>query len=616
MTQAEARTKASDAAMLPADRLRDKLITMNGKGFQVYQDLTGAYRFDRFILYLDSIQPDPMAAASRARVRVDQAEAQIPPDLWDSPVRRAALLDYLSRAMADAIRKHVRARWSGRIPPLAVDSGGQAVLPRATVSFGPDHVDVRLAIGLPSEGRKVLAKAAQSLLLEELPEVVAAGLTWPRPDAEVARQHVHTIEDSEALRDALVPLGLVAFVADGSLLAREPGPVDGPLRGGRAVPLRAPDDLAVTVTLPHRGPVRGLGIRRGVTVIAGGTFHGKSTLLAAIGRAVYPHVLGDGRELVATIPDAVTIRADPGRRVERVDVSAFLREVPQRAEVTGLSTEHATGVVSMAAGIAEALEVGTHLLLVDEDDAAITLLARDAAMRALIPADREPVTPLLDRVRALWEEHGVSVIIATGGLGDYLAVADTVIVMDGFQPTVAAGHTPRHGVAAPGGVSMPAPRCPLPRGLGSLRGRRLWAEARGRAALGIGRDTVDLAALSQIADASQARAAGDAVLYAIEKGYVDGHASIVEVLDRVLADVHTSGLEVLAFQDGHPGDHALPRRHEVAAVLNRLRSLQARPRRAISGAPGPEEPVTESTTGQPEVEAPATQPDDAAQPQT
>jgi len=603
--------------MLPADRLRDKLITMNGKGFQVYQDLAGAYRFDRFVLYLDSIQPDPMAAASRARVRVDQAEAQIPSDLRDSPVRRVALLDYLGRAMADAIRKHVRSRWSGRIPPLAVDAGGQTVLTRATVTFGEDCVDVRLAIGLPSEGRKVLAKAAQSLLFEELPAVVAAGLTWPRPDSEAARQHVDTVEDSEALRDALEPLGLVAFVADGSLLAREPGPVDGPLRAGRAVPLRAPADLAVTVTLPHRGPVRGLGIPRGVTIIAGGTFHGKSTLLAAIGRAVYPHVPGDGRELVATIRDAVTIRADPGRRVEHVDVSAFLREVPQRAEVTGLSVEHATGVVSMAAGIAEALEVGTHMLLVDEDDAAITLLARDAAMRALVPADREPVTPLLDRVRALWEERGVSTIIATGGLGDYLAVADTVIVMDGFQPTVATGHArqlaARHVVATRGGVSAPAPRCPLPRGLGGLRGRRLWAEARGRAALGIGRDTLDLTPLWQMVDASQARAAGDAILYAIEKGYVDGHASIVEVLERIFADVDAHGLEILAFQDGHPGDHALPRRHEVAAVLNRLRSLQARPRRAVSGAPEPEELVTEPTESQPEAEAAAGQPDDASQ---
>ena len=597
--------QAVDAAMLPADRLRDKLITMNGKGFQVYQELAGAYRFDRFVLYLDSIQPDPVAAATRARVRVDQAEAQIPPELWDASVRRVAVLDYLARAVHEAIRKQVRTRWSGRIPPLAMDACGQAVLSRASCTIVEDTVEVRLAIGLPSEGRKVLAKTAQSLFFEELPAVVDAGLMWPRLDGETGRRHVQAVEDYVALRDALEPLGLVAFVADGSVLPREPGPGDGPLRGGRAVSLRAPDDLAVTVTLPHRGQVRGLGIRRGVTVIAGGTFHGKSTLLAAIGRGVYPHVAGDGRELIVTTPDAVTICAEPDRRVERVDVSAFIRDVPQRADVTGLSVDHANGTVSMAAGIAEALEAGTRLLLCDEDAAAIVFLARDALMQQLIPASREPVTPLVDRVRALWDTHGVSTIIATSGLGDYLAVADTVIVMDGFQP-VAATDTTRGLLAArpgrravEGTMTLPTPRCPLPRSLGGLRGRRLWAELRGRSALGIGRDTVDLTALSQLVDPSQARAAGDAILYAIEKGYVDGNASIVEVLDRVLADINAQGLGVLAFQEGHPGDHALPRRHEIAAVLNRLRSLQVRQRRAEAEPPQAGEPEIETAEDQP-----------------
>lgn len=609
--------KASDAAMLPADRLRDKLITMNGKAFQAYQELAGAYRFDRFVLYLDNIQPDPVAAATRARVRVDQAEAQIPPELWDTPVRRMAVLDYFARAVHEAIRKHVRTRWSGRIPPLAIDAGGQVVLPRASCAITEEYVEVRLAVGLPAEGRKVLAKAAQTLFFEELPAVADAGLTWPRLDGEAGRHHVQAVEDYIALRDALEPMGLVAFVADGSVVPREQAPGDGPLRGGRASPLRAPDDLAVTITLPHRGQVRGLGIRRGVTVIAGGTFQGKSALLAAIGRGVYPHVPGDGRELIAATPDAVTICAEPGRRVERVDVSAFIREVPQRVDVTGLSVEHATGVVSMAAGIAEALEAGARLLLFDEDDAAIAFLARDPLMRQLIPAPREPVTPLVDRVRALWETHGVSTIVATSGLGAYVAVADTVIVMDGFQPAVAtnrargllAARSDRDAVEET--VALPTPRCPLPRGLGGLRGRRVFAELRGRSALGIGRDTVDLEAVWQIVDPSQARAAGDAILYAVEKGYVDGNASIVEVLDRVLADITAQGLGVLAFQEGHPGDHALPRRQEIAAVLNRLRSFQARQRRAGPGAPEgqtrsaevapPEEPGAPPTPAEAEI---------------
>ncbi|MBI3998722.1 MAG: ABC-ATPase domain-containing protein [Armatimonadetes bacterium] len=579
--------------ILPSDRLRDKLIVINGKPFQAYQELAGGYRFDRFVLYLDAIQTDPMAGATRARVRIDQAEAQVPRTLWDSPPRRMAARDYLARAVHEAIRRHVRTRWTGRTPPLAVDAGSQAVLPRTACTMEEDWVEVRLAVGLPAEGRKALAKAAQQLFFDELPLVVDAGLMWANLNADGARRHVETVEDYLALRESLPHLGLVAFIADGSVLPREAASGDGPMRGGRAQPIRAPEELAVIGTLPHRGPVRGLGIRRGVTVVAGGAYSGKSTLLAAISRGVYPHIPGDGRELVATHPDAVVIRAEPGRRIERVDISAFIREVPGRPETTAFSVEHATGTTSTAAAVAEALEVGTRLLLFDEDDGTAAFLARDALMQQLIPRSRERLVRLIDVVRPLWESHGISSIVALSGLGDYLEVADTVIVMDGFQPMTATDRA-RSLVATSGGrrapegagVGLPAPRFPQPRGFGGWRGRRLWSEVRGRGALGVGRETVDLAALAQMVDQSQARAAGDAILYALEKGYIDGNTSLVEALDRVFADIEASSLGVLAMPEGHPGEHAMPRRHEVAAILNRLRSLQVRARGAAPGAPG------------------------------
>ncbi len=590
----------SDLPMLPAERLRDKLITMNNKNMQVYQELVGAYRFDRFVLSLDAIPPDPIVAPAQARVRIDQAEAQVPPALLASPGGRLAVQDFLARVVHDAIRRHVRTRWSGRMPPLAVDVGGQEVLARSSCVVAEEYIEVRLAVGLPAENRKVLAKPAQGLFFDELPAVVNAGLVWANLDRESAGRHVTAVEEYMAVRDALASYGLVAFVADGAMLAREPGPADGPMRGGRAIAFRAPDDLAVTITLPHRAPVRGLGIRQGVTVIAGGGFQGKSTVIRAIGRGVYPHVPGDGRELVAAVPDAVTIRAEPGRRIERVDVSAFVREVPQRFDVTGLSMEHATGPVSTAAAIAEALEIGTRLLLFDEDECAAAFLARDALMQQLVPKSREPVARLLDVVRALWEIHGVSSIVATSGLGDYVDVADTVVVMEECRP-VAATERARTLVAARGdrrtpegqAFSLPVPRCPQPRGFGGLRGRRTWAEVRGRALLNVGRETIELALLAQVVDPGQARAAGDAILYALEKGYVDGTASIIEALDRVFADIETSGFPVLALQHGQPADYALPRRHEVAAIMNRMRSFQARPRRA--GAAAPEEPAPPDT---------------------
>jgi predicted ABC-class ATPase len=581
--------------MLPAERLRDKLVAMSGKGFQAYQDLAGAYRFERFVLYLDSVQTDPVAAASRARVRIDQAEAQVPGDLWSTPQRHVALADFLARRVQDAVRKHVRSRWSGRQPPLSIDVGGSTVLTRTSCALGEDHVEVRLAIGLPAEGRKVLTKAAQTLLFDELPAVVAASLVWSDLDGEAGRRHVQAVEDYFTLQDALVAHNLVAFVADGSVLPRE-GTGEGPLRG-RAVPMRAPDELAVTVTLPHRGEVRGLGIPRGVTVITGGAFSGKSTLVAGIGSGVYPHMPGDGRELVVTVPDAVTIRAEAGRRIERVDVSAFIREVPQRHDVTALSLEHPSGVLSMAAATAEALEVGTALLLCDEDDGAVAFLARDALMQQLVPAPQQPVIPLVDHLRPLWETHGISSIVATSGLGDYLGVADTVIVMEGFQP-VAATERARHLIAsrdvrraqeAPA-VRMPAPRCPLPRGFAGLRGRQR-IEMRGRGILALGRETVDIAGLHQLGDAAQARAAAAVILLALEKGYFDGNASLMEAIDRVFAHMDRDGLDVLASENDLSGDYAWPRRHEVAAILNRMRALHAQPRRAGAEPPASAEPL-------------------------
>lgn len=572
--------------MLPAERLRDKLVLMNGKGVQVYRDLAGAYRFDRFELYLDAIQPDPVAPTCRARVRVDQAEAQIPPAMWGSPAGRVATQDFLMHAIRDAVGRHVRTRWAGRSAPLSVPAGGPEILARSGCTVAEESIQVHLTIGLPAEGRKVLAKPARTLLFDELPSVVQAGLVWTNLDAAAGSRHLEALEDYLALQGTLDALGLVAFVAEGSVLPREAGPAGRPLRGGRPLEVRAPDELAVTVTLPHRGTVRGLGIPRGVTVVAGGAFSGKTTLLAALASGVYPHVPGDGREMVAAVPDAVTVRSEPGRRIERVDVSAFIRELPHRPDVTALSSEHATGTVAMAAGVAEALEIGTRLLLFDEDESTVAFLTRDAAMRDLLGAERDALVPLVGNVRALWEIHGVSSVIATGSLGEFLDVADTVIVMDGYQPLAATERARglRSGAAGrrvpeAGAFRLPAPRCPLPRGFGGLRGRGQHTELRGYGALSIGRDTVTLAPLGQLVDAGQGRAAGDAILYALAKNYVDGNASIAEILDRIFADIEASGLRVLAPEEGYTGDYALPRRHEVAAVLNRMRSLQARTRR-------------------------------------
>lgn len=570
--------------MLPSDRLRDKLLTLEGKGYGTYKTLAGAYRFPRHVLYIDHVQPDPFAPPSLLRVQVDMAEAQFPPDLWQTPTQRMALEDLIARRCREIARRQSRGRGgAGRSGAIMVDAGGQEILPRTACRLREDHVEVRLALGLPAEGRKVLAKQAQAILFEDLPAAVDGALRWANLDEHAARRHVEVAEDHAALTEGLRAQNLVAFVADGAILPRESGISDLPLGGHRAVPFRAPAALSVTLNTPHRGPITGMAVPRGVTLIVGGGFHGKSTLLAALMRGVYPHVPGDGREYVATLPEAVKIRAEEGRRVARVDISPFMTNLPFGLETHAFSTENASGSTSQAANIMEALEAGARVLLIDEDTSATNFMIRDEAMQRLVPKALEPITPFIDQVSHLRDGHDLSTVLVMGGSGDYFEVADTVILMENFLPRVVTEDarriaSERQDRRASEGrpFERVRARIPLSHGFNPYRDRRIRVDARGPRTIAFGRETIDLGAVEQVVDPSQTRAIGDAIFSALERGYFDGERTLGQVVDAILADIDAGGLEVLSTFEGHPGDYALPRRFEIAAAVNRLRTLAVR----------------------------------------
>jgi len=397
-------------------------------------------------------------------------------------------------------------------------------------------------------------------------------------EATRARLHVETVEDAEHLRDLLPSLDLVAFVADGSILPRESGASDRPLREG-AVPFRSPEKLRVSVGLPNRGEVFGMGVPEGVTLVAGGGFHGKSTLLSALSWGVYDHVPGDGREFVVSRPDAVKIRAEDGRSVAGVDISAMIGELPGGRSTQDFSTPNASGSTSQAANIAEALEIGTSLLLVDEDTSATNFMIRDERMRELVR--REPISPFIDLVRPLHRFLGVSTVVVVGGVGDYLDVADRVILMEDYEPEDA---TPR----AQEIVAEFPPRAPLgeremrpPRGrrarassIDLRRGRRETARGKGLHTIELGRERVDLSYLEQLAEAGQTEATARIIG---EFAAAGESRSVKRVVEEALDSVSRGGLDSLGGFKGHPGELSLPRAQEVAAAINRARSLEAVP---------------------------------------
>jgi predicted ABC-class ATPase len=586
-----------------ADDLRDLLDRIDGRGYKAYRDLRGAYALDGLDLHVDSVQGDPFAAPSKLRARLPMATAALPPELFAGRVRRIALADFLARRVYREISRLGGARrGSGKSGLLAVDAGGQEVLERTAVVLAEDWVEVRLEAGLPAAGRRVLGREAQALLLGDVPRVAQRGLMARHLDLDEARAFVECVENQEHIRAQLDELGLVAFVGDGAVLPRESGASDRPLGGAEAVPFVCPESLRVSVPLANAAPgpdgprseLTGLGVRKGVTLVVGGGYHGKSTLLRALERAVYPHVPGDGREWVVSAPDLVKIRAEDGRRVERVDIEAFIGELPGGRATAAFSSDDASGSTSQAANIVEALEAGATGLLLDEDTSATNFMVRDARMQALVHAEHEPITPFLDRVRELYETAGVSTVLVMGGCGDYFDVADAVILMREYLPRdataqareIATRHPSQRRPETPAALAPATPRAPCPESFDASRGRRaVKIDAKSRDLILYGRDAIDLRGVEQLVDTSQTRAIGHAIHLATERS-MDGETPLAVVLDALDALFDAEGLDALDpfHRPGqHPGNFARPRRFEIGAAINRLRTLRMRQRERVRG---------------------------------
>ena len=566
------------------DDLRQQLNRLNGQGYPAYKAIRGSYRFSDFTLFIDHVQGDPFAAPSRLRVQVPAQVAQFPASMVSNRSRLIALRDYLARIFSARCRARGSAKsGSGKSGLIAMDMPGQEVLERSSIIVAPDYIEARFVVGLPAQGRRILGRQAANLLCDAVPDIVSATLMYKHLKAHELETHLNIHEDADTLRDQLDSMGLVAFVADGSRLPRRSGADDRPLHGDVVVPFGAPESLRVTLRLPHQGEISGMGIPKGVTLIIGGGYHGKSTLLNALERGVYNHIPGDGRERVVTDSTAVKIRAEDGRRVEGVDIRPFINNLPDGSSASAFRTGNASGSTSQAANIIEALEVGCRTLLLDEDTCATNLMIRDARMQTLVEKSGEPITPFIDWVRQLAGEKGVSTILVLGGSGDYFDVADTVIRLDAYRPRdvtrqarqIAAQTPTGRRVEAAGPWPDPASRrIPLAESLNPRKGKRaVNIKAHALRAVLFGTDEIDVSAVAQLVDEGQVRAIGQALNLAKEKYMSDQSAQDVSAIVYAITDeIEAAGLDVL--DSRLIGSYAAFRPYELAAALNRLRTLQ------------------------------------------
>ncbi len=568
--------------------LTNILQRIDGKGYKAYKDIKGSYKFEHFSLTIDHVQGDPFAIPSRISVRVAMSKADFPVHSWadsrpgkeHNPVRRIALEDYLGRMVKKNIPHYSKGqRGSGGSGIIAIETNGQKTLLRNAVLVNPDYIEARLVIGLPADNRRVAGLLALQMFFEELPAIIEQSLYYKNLSAQELMQYINSAEDQDALRRCLKDNKLVAFIANGSMLPRQSGICDEPM-SKEVISFQSPSSLELEVSLANAGNIRGMGIPQGITLIVGGGFHGKSTLLHALEHGPYNHIPGDGREKVVSLDNAVKIRSEDGRAVSNVNISPFIDRLPFGRDTRQFSTKNASGSTSQAANIIEALECGTELILIDEDTSATNFMIRDERMQALVTQPKEPITPLLYRVRELYEQHGVSSIIVMGGSGDYFDVADTVIMMDEYisrdvtrQARALAhdkSHQPPDRLDQLPEFQRTSSRKPGPATLDAARNKfAVKIDVREAITILYGEHRIELTQVEQLIDIGQTRAIGLMIHY-YASHYVHASGSLTDNLKKLLQEANEKGLDI--FSPYKVGNLAMPRLYELAAAINRIRS--------------------------------------------
>lgn len=565
--------------MQSAAELKQLLDRIDHRGYPAYKDTKGQYQFQGYVFSIDHVQGDPFASPSKVSVQVKGSTAGFPEELYKGRHQRAALQDEMTRQFYHAIQKYAfRAKGSGKSGLISVSKCGQEVLERTACEINPKNGDVKLRfeVGFPANGRTINARELEKIVYEFLPECVEQSLFYKNCDKKRVRSIIDLAEDQQYIRDELEKNDLIAFVANGAILPRESGVSDKPMKG--AVRFQSPKEMEVTMKLPHKGEISGMGIRRGITLIVGGGYHGKSTLLKALELGVYNHIQGDGREYVITKDDAMKIRAEDGRSIKKTDISMFINDLPNGKDTRGFYTEDASGSTSQAANVIESMEAGASVMLIDEDTSATNFMIRDELMQRVIHRDMEPITPFIDRILELYQVYGISTVIVAGSSGAYFHIADTIIQMDRYEPkeiTKLAKETAKD-FPAMSGMENPAEkpvfiRCPR-QGRGFKPNDRIKMKTMGKEMVQLNRENIDLRYVEQLADTEQVSALGYCVRYA-EKHLFQGKDTIQNVVDKLEEKICREGLSSLCESNASVANLAMPRRQEIFACLNRYRGL-------------------------------------------
>ena len=555
--------------------LKNELFKIDGKGYKAYKVLEGKYDFKKYVLSIDHVQGDPFASPSRVRIIIDNKIAQIPEELFDNKNKEIAVCDFLTRLFSKNIKNQSEKIFgSGKSGLIEISRCPQEILERTAIIRNKNFFEARFYVGFPARGRSVLARELEKIIFNIIPNIVENTFIYKNINKLNLINRVKLIEDQFYIRKNLKEKGLVAFVANESILPRESGVSARALRNGKK--FISPQALEVEFDTPNRGKIKGMGIPKGITLIIGGGYHGKSTLLRALELGIYNHIEGDGREFVITDESALKVRAEDGRAITSTDISLFINKLPNGKDTIKFNTENASGSTSQAANIIEAIESKSKVLLIDEDTSATNFMIRDDIMQQLVVKEKEPITPFIDVAKSLYKQLGISTILVAGSCGDFFDIADLVIQMDSYEPyevTAKAKELSRGKVSLRDDldISIDFGRV-LDKGSISEGPKGIKIKTLGKDGLSINKENIDLKSVEQIVDGEQINTIGMAIKF-IEDKYSGKDLTIEKIADEIEKDITKNLIGIDNIKGGN-GSLAMPRKQEILCAINRLRTLK------------------------------------------
>ena len=555
--------------------LKNELFKIDGKGYKAYKALEGRYDFKKYVLSIDHVQGDPFASPSRVRIIMDNKIAQIPEELFDNKNKEIAVCDFLTRLFSKNIRNQSEKIFgSGKSGLIEISRCPQEILERTAIIRNKSFFEARFYVGFPARGRSVLARELEKIIFNIIPNIVESTFIYENIDKLALINRVKLMEDQCFIRENLKEKGLVAFVANGSILPRESGISARPLRDGKK--FVSPQALEVEFDTPNRGKIKGMGIPKGITLIVGGGYHGKSTLLKALELGIYNHIEGDGREFVITDESALKVRAEDGRAITSTDISLFINNLPNGKDTVKFNTENASGSTSQAANIIEAIESKSKVLLIDEDTSATNFMIRDDIMQQLVVKEKEPITPFIDVAKSLYKRLGISTILVAGSCGDFFDIADLVIQMDCYEPyevTTKAKELSRGKISLRDDLDIHIDfGRVLVKGSISEGPKGIKIKNLGKDGLSINKENIDLKSVEQIVDGEQINTIGMTIKF-IEDKYSGKDLTVERIVDEIEKDLTKSLIGIDNIKGGN-GSLAMPRKQEILCAINRLRTLK------------------------------------------